>query len=255
MPATGRRCSPARSSLSCRSRCSSTSPTCRTAPASPSCSRPPPSPRVAWRTGARWAAVGAGLCWGLAAFARPYDAALMGWRWRQPRAWCSRVDESVSGSALAPLVGLAALGAVGPLLASLAFNHAMTGDALQLPFRILEAAGRPGPRTASLAPDRPVRRLHVGSSGLLVRAEPPLGVGLGGRRPPRRLPGRGDARPSPAARRAAGRRCPRCLVSRVRALLGLLRRRVPVGRSPVPGTLLLPPDGGDAGDPGWRRAG
>ena len=47
--------------------------------------------RGAWRTGARWAAVGVGLCWGLAAFARPYDAVLHGRGDRQrPRAWCWR---------------------------------------------------------------------------------------------------------------------------------------------------------------------
>ncbi|MET0903840.1 MAG: hypothetical protein ABWZ52_11415 [Acidimicrobiales bacterium] len=98
----------------------------------------------AWRTGARWAAVGAGLCWGLAAFARPYDAALMGVAMTAAAGVVLARRRVGQWQRLAPLVGLAALGAVGPLLASLGFNDAMTGDALQLPFQILEARDGPG---------------------------------------------------------------------------------------------------------------
>jgi len=98
----------------------------------------------AWRTGSRWAALGAGLCWGLAAFARPYDAALMGLALTVAAVVVLTRRSAGQRPRLAPLVGLAALGAVGPLLASLAFNHAMTGDALELPFRILERRDGPG---------------------------------------------------------------------------------------------------------------
>jgi hypothetical protein len=97
----------------------------------------------AWRTGSRWVAVGAGFCWGLAAFARPYDAALMGVAMAAAGVVVER-RRTGQWQRLAPLAGLAALGALGPLLALLAFNQAMTGDPLDLPFRILEPRDGPG---------------------------------------------------------------------------------------------------------------
>jgi hypothetical protein len=97
----------------------------------------------AWRTGSRLASVAAGLCWGLALFARPYDAALMG------VAVVIAAGVVVRGrdgqwQRLAPLAGLAAVGALVPTVALLAFNHTMTGDALRLPFRLLEPRDGPG---------------------------------------------------------------------------------------------------------------
>src|SRR5262249_34357475 len=47
-------------------------------------------------------------------------------------------------TSLLPLAGWAAFGAVGPVLALLAFDHAMTGHAFQLPFNLLESSDRPG---------------------------------------------------------------------------------------------------------------
>jgi 4-amino-4-deoxy-L-arabinose transferase-like glycosyltransferase len=85
-------------------------------------------------------AAAAGIAWGFAVFARPYDALLGGIAivaavtLSRPR----RRSELVR-------VGLwAGAGAVAPLLALLAFNHAMTGDALRLPFNLLESRDRPG---------------------------------------------------------------------------------------------------------------
>lgn len=98
----------------------------------------------AHRTGSPRVALAAGVGWGLALFARPYDAVLFA---------------LALGAALAlrhlrlgpgdrpPLVRLAAAalaGGVVPVLALLAFNRAMTGDALQLPFNLLEPSDAPG---------------------------------------------------------------------------------------------------------------
>ena len=92
------------------------------------------------RTTQRSFAVLAGFAWAFAAFARPYDALLGGVAIivavaaRRPR----RTRELVR-------LGIwAGFGAVVPLVAVFAFNHAMTGDALQLPFNLLESSDRPG---------------------------------------------------------------------------------------------------------------
>ena len=256
MPAAGRRCSAARCSPSHRSHCSSTSPILSYGTS------------LALLLGGRHRQRrGRG---GQARAGRPSSqGSAGGWRpspgpttppswaspWRRRRASVLAPPASGRWQRLGPLVGLAALGAVGPLLASLAFNHAMTGDALQLPFRILEPRDGPGLGLRRSLPtdgfvdytwDRAAssfgRNLLLvsawGAGGLLGAC---LAVATLVRR---RL-----------ARRAADRRGARRLAGGLRALLGLLRRRVPVGRGPVPGALLLPPDRGDAGDPRRRRAG
>jgi hypothetical protein len=99
----------------------------------------------AWRTGARAPAVAAGFCWGMAAFARPYDALLFG----VALGCClivldRRHADSARRGTLRRLVVGAGLGAVGPIVALLAFNQVMTGDALQLPFHLLERSDTPG---------------------------------------------------------------------------------------------------------------
>lgn len=98
------------------------------------------------RTRARAPALVAGFCWGFAAFARPYDAALFGLALTAALAW----PRLRAGSRPEPrrrlvrLAGLACLGALVPLAALLAFNQAMTGDALRLPFHLLERRDAPG---------------------------------------------------------------------------------------------------------------
>ena len=92
------------------------------------------------RTTQRSFAVLAGFAWGLAAFARPYDALLGGVAIivavaaRRPRRTIELVRLGV----------WAGFGAVAPLVAVFAFNQAMTGDAMQLPFNLLESSDRPG---------------------------------------------------------------------------------------------------------------
>jgi hypothetical protein len=98
----------------------------------------------AWRTSSRPAAVAAGLCWGLAVFARPYDAVLMGVAVAGAAGVVMVRGPAGQWSRVRPLAGLAALGALGPVLVLLAFNHTMTGDALRLPFRLLEPRDGPG---------------------------------------------------------------------------------------------------------------
>lgn len=99
----------------------------------------------AHRTGTRAAGLAAGLCWGLAAFARPYDAILFGLAlvsslvlldWQR--------DGHDRRRRLGRLARHAGVGAVAPLAALLAFNHTLTGDALQLPFHLLEPRDAPG---------------------------------------------------------------------------------------------------------------
>lgn len=100
----------------------------------------------AQRTGARAPALVAGLCWGLAAFARPYDAVLFGLALGSALAWPSlRAGPTPDARRrLARLAGLYCLGALVPLAGLLAFNQAMTGDALRLPFHLLEPRDAPG---------------------------------------------------------------------------------------------------------------
>lgn len=104
----------------------------------------------AQRMGRRAPAVTAGLCWGLAAFARPYDAMLFGLALvvalvllerrtgREPHQVADR------GWRLGRFALRASLGAVVPLIALLAFNRTMTGDAFNLPFHLLEPRDAPG---------------------------------------------------------------------------------------------------------------
>jgi len=82
----------------------------------------------------------AGALGGLAVFARPYDAIVFGVA--LVGAVAIRYRDRVPGLVrLAPWV---LLGAVVPVAAFLAFNSAMTGDALRLPFGLLEPRDGPG---------------------------------------------------------------------------------------------------------------
>ena len=85
-----------------------------------------------------WGLVG-GFAWGLALFARPYDGVLL-LAVIAASAWSGPADRrDVVRTAAA-----GALGAAVPLAAFLAFNAAVTGDAFQLPFNLLEPADRLG---------------------------------------------------------------------------------------------------------------
>ena len=255
-PAAGRHCSPARSSPSRRSRCSSTSPTCPYGTslalllAAATLHRACVAHGITPRRRRRRALLGAGRL--RAALRRRPDG--RGDHDGRRRGAGPPESRCVAARGV-PWQVWPPSGRSVRCWRSLAFNHAMTGDALQLPFRILEPRDGPGlGLRRSLPTDRYVdytfhravssfgRNLLLvsawGAGGLLGAC---LAVATLVRR---RLRGR-----------AADRRRPRRLVRGLRALLGLLRRRVPLGRRPVPGTLLLPPDGGDAGDPGRRRAG
>ncbi len=100
-----------------------------------------------WRAHRRssrpWAIV-AGACWGLAAFARPYDAVLFGAALAGALLLRHHRLPSDDRPPLGRLTDAAALGAVVPLAGLLAFNHTMTGDALQLPFHLMEPRDAPG---------------------------------------------------------------------------------------------------------------
>jgi 4-amino-4-deoxy-L-arabinose transferase-like glycosyltransferase len=92
------------------------------------------------RTRQRGYAFLAGFAWGLAAFARPYDALLGG----LALVLAIIVRERSRVAELLPLAGWAIAGTVLPLGALLAFDHAMTGSAFRLPFNLLEPSDRPG---------------------------------------------------------------------------------------------------------------
>ncbi|HET9444442.1 MAG TPA: hypothetical protein VFO65_14025, partial [Acidimicrobiales bacterium] len=92
------------------------------------------------RTRRRWAAAGAGLALGTAAFARPYDAVLAG----LALALALLVRERHRLRPLLPLLAPALAGAALPVLGLLLYNRAMTGDPLRLAFLLLEPADRPG---------------------------------------------------------------------------------------------------------------
>lgn len=96
------------------------------------------------RTGSRITAGAAGVAWGLAVFARPYDAVLFGLAALVAVTWLERADAGGAVRRLGPLAVVTVLGAAFPLGGMLAFNHAMTGDALELPFRLLEGSDAPG---------------------------------------------------------------------------------------------------------------
>ena len=82
----------------------------------------------------------AGLAWGVAVFARPYDALLGG----VALAVAIVVRERARLVELLPVVAWAVAGTVLPLVALLLFDRAMTGSALRLPFNLLEPSDRPG---------------------------------------------------------------------------------------------------------------
>lgn len=92
----------------------------------------------ALRTLSRSTACGAGVLIGLAVFARPFDAVL----------WILAIGVAcVRGDRRSRIVGLlpsVLAGAAAPLLALLWFDHAVTGNALQLPFNLIEPLDRPG---------------------------------------------------------------------------------------------------------------
>lgn len=94
------------------------------------------------RTGDRVPAMLGGLAWGLALFARPYDAVLFGLAVAIAVICIGRRSPPVVR--LATLVCRTIVGALGPVLLLLAFNHALTGDALSFPFRLLEPSDTPG---------------------------------------------------------------------------------------------------------------
>jgi hypothetical protein len=94
------------------------------------------------RTGARGLAVLGGLAWGLALFARPYDAALFGLAAVVAVAFLRRRVPAVMP--LAALLRHTLIGAMGPVVLLLAFNRAMTGDPLSLPFSLLDPSDRLG---------------------------------------------------------------------------------------------------------------
>jgi Dolichyl-phosphate-mannose-protein mannosyltransferase len=94
----------------------------------------------AGRTGRPLFAVLAGALWGVAAFARPYDAVLGG----AAIVIAIAVRERHRLPKLLRVAGLAAVAAAVPLLGLLVFDHATTGDPLQLPFNLLEPSDRLG---------------------------------------------------------------------------------------------------------------
>lgn len=98
------------------------------------------------RLGSRAMGLVAGLMWGVALFARPYDAVLGG----LAIALTVGIRERHSLRRLMPLLPWAVLGTAGPVLALLAFNRSATGSAFQLPFNILESLDTVGfgPRRA-----------------------------------------------------------------------------------------------------------
>ncbi|MEQ8841598.1 MAG: hypothetical protein RIB98_11500 [Acidimicrobiales bacterium] len=101
---------------------------------------------AARRGSARLAAL-AGLLWGLALFARPYDAVLWGAAILIGLGIDHREDLGERMRSLAPP---AILGAALPIGLLLAFNLAVTGELLQLPFNLLEPMDKLGfgPRRA-----------------------------------------------------------------------------------------------------------
>ena len=96
----------------------------------------------------RWAVV-AGLCWGVAFFARPYDAVL----WGTATAIGLVLEHR---RAVLRLLPAALGGAVGPLVLLLLFNASVTGDAFQLPFNLLEPADRLGFGLRRAVPEDPL---------------------------------------------------------------------------------------------------
>ncbi len=90
------------------------------------------------RIGSAWSAIAAGLVWGVAFFARPYDGLL----------FLLVIAVAILGrhgaSGLVRAAWLGAAGAVVPVAGLLAFNGAATGDSFQLPFNLLEADDRLG---------------------------------------------------------------------------------------------------------------
>ena len=98
----------------------------------------------AQRTGSRALALAAGLLGGLALFARPYDAMLFGLALTAALALRHRRVVRPEHPPLVQLLGCLVLGAVLPVGVLLAFNHLMTGDAVRLPFRLLESRDSPG---------------------------------------------------------------------------------------------------------------
>ena len=98
----------------------------------------------AHRTASRGMAGLAGLCWGLALFARPYDAALFGLALGAALLVRHRGLPRLDRPPLGWLAGAAVLGAVAPVLGLLAFDNTMTGEAWRLPFHLLEPRDAPG---------------------------------------------------------------------------------------------------------------
>lgn len=86
----------------------------------------------------RWG-LAAGALWGLAVFARPYDGVLV-LLVTAVSAWVAADDHR----SLRRLATWGAVGAALPLVLLFAFNTAVTGDPLQLPFNLLEPADRLG---------------------------------------------------------------------------------------------------------------
>lgn len=118
------------------------------------------------RTGGRAPAVVAGLCWGLAAFARPYDAALFA-----PALLLALMAPARAGNgqrtdlrAVTRTAGFVCLGALAPVAALLAFNQAMTGDVLRLPFHLLEPRDAPGLGLRRALPSEPYLDYTLGKA-------------------------------------------------------------------------------------------
>lgn len=104
------------------------------------------------RTGGRLLLVAAGLAAGLAGFARPFDAALFG----APLGIWFVAHHARTRPLLLRRLGWLAVGVLPPLVATLWFNAAATGNPLEFPFSLLEPLDTIGFGRRRLLPMDPV---------------------------------------------------------------------------------------------------
>jgi len=111
-----------------------------------------------WRTARRPWLVLAGMCFGLAFFARPYDALLFTLPLAGFVGFRSRHDLPT----FARHTGWIVVGLVPPALATAAFNHAATGSAFRMPFSIIDSRDTLGFGTRAMDPNNPAVRFTPG---------------------------------------------------------------------------------------------
>lgn len=123
-------------------------------------------------------AVLAGLLWGVALFARPYDAVL----WALAIAIGLGIEHRHHGAWREPvrLLPAAVLGAVVPIVAFLAFNAAVTGSVWQLPFNLLEPMDRLGFGPRRALPSDPTIDFTVARGFAALGRNSLLVIGWGG---------------------------------------------------------------------------